>query len=105
MPLSIVIEPIVEIALDAVAGAVSDLAAQFVGESSPLPPLKRSYSDAYCKSFFCTQCPGMAKGKEAKLGWYLYRCQDCGSVWGVLKAKPWRRRERRLRGRPRRGRV
>lgn len=102
MPLRIVIEPIVEIAADAVAGAVSDLAAQLVGESSPLPPLKRSYSAAYCKSFLCVQCPGMAKGKKAKLGWYVYRCQDCGSGWGVLKAKPWVRLEKRKRERFRR---
>lgn len=103
MPLRIVIEPIVEIAVGAAAEAVSDLAAGLVGESSPLPPLKRSYSDAYCKSFFCMQCPGMAKGKKAKLGWYIYRCQDCGSGWGVLKAKPWLRLEKRKRVRLLRG--
>jgi hypothetical protein len=94
MPLRIVIEPLVEIAVDAAAGVVSDLAVQLVGESSPLPPLRKSYSDAYCKSFFCQQCPGMAQGKKAKLGWYLYRCQDCGGRWGVLKAKPWVRLEK-----------
>jgi hypothetical protein len=27
-----------------------------------------SYSDAYCKSFFCMQCPGMAKGKRTSWG-------------------------------------
>jgi hypothetical protein len=99
MPLRVVIEPVVEIAVEAAAEVASDLAVQLVGESSPLPPLRKSYSDAYCRSFFCMRCPGMAKGRRGKLGWYLYRCQDCGSGWGVLKDKPWVRREKRKRGR------
>lgn len=105
MPLRILIEPIVESVVDGAAGAVSDLAGAILGESvaARIPLLKKPYSDAYCKSFFCMQCPGMAKGKRAKLRWFLYRCQDCGSVWGVLRARPWVRREKRKRARPGRG--
>ena len=106
MPLRIIIEPIVEGAVSAAAEVVSEMAGQLFGETvlARVPPSARKpYSDAYCKSFFCLQCPGMAKVKKAKLSWYLYRCQDCGREWGVLRARPWVRRERKNRVRPRRG--
>ena len=105
MPLRIVIEPLVEGVIHGAVEVVSEFAGQIVGESvaARIPLLKKSYSDAYCKSFFCMQCPGTAKTKGAKLQWYLYRCQDCGSEWGVLKAKPWVRREKREHERLRRG--
>ena len=100
MPLRIVIEPIVESVVSGVMGIASEFAGQLFGEAAVarIPLLKRAYSDAYCKSFFCMQCPGMSKSKRAKLGWYVYRCQDCGSGWVVLKAKPWVRREDKKRG-------
>ena len=105
MPLWVVVEPIVESVVYGAVEVVSDFAGQIFGESvaARVPLLKKSYSDAYCKSFFCMQCPGMAKVKKSKFRWFLYRCQDCGSVWGVLKDKPWVRREKRKRARPRRG--
>src|SRR5215203_4365191 len=97
MPLRMVIEPIVEGAVYSAVGIFSEFVGELFGESvaTRLPLVKRSYSDAYCKSFFCKQCPGMAKGKRSKRGWYLYHCHDCGSSWGVLRSKPWVRRERR----------
>ena len=100
MPLRVIIEPIVEGVLSGVAEMVSEFVGQIFGEAAAarLPLLKRSYADAYCKSFFCARCPGMAQGKRAKRGWFVYRCRDCGSAWGVLKSRPWVRRERRERG-------
>jgi hypothetical protein len=107
MPLRIVIEPIVESIVYGVVEVVSDFAGQVFGESvvARIPLLKKSYSDAYCKSFFCMQCPGTAKGRRQKLQWFLYRCQDCGSEWGALRAKPWVRREKRKRAGLRRGAI
>ena len=93
MPLSFIIEPIVAGA----AEVVSEFAATIFGETifARWLRLKRKpYSEAYCDSFYCKQCPGMAKGKRSKSKWHVYRCQDCGSRWGVLKVKPWVRRER-----------
>jgi hypothetical protein len=100
MPLRIIMEPIIESVVYGVVELVSEIGGQLVGEAvgERIPLLKQSYSDAYCKSFFCLRCPGMANGKRAKRGWYVYRCQDCGSSWGVLKSKPWVRRERQQRG-------
>lgn len=107
MPLRLVIEPLVEGVIYGVVELVSGFAGQVVSESvaARIPLLRKSRSDAYGKSFFCMQCPGTAKTKRAKLQWYLYRCQDCGSEWGVLQAKPWVRREKRKHERLRRGAV
>lgn len=99
MPLEILIEPIVEIVVSGAAEAVAEIAGQVFGEAvvARLPVFKKSYSEAYCKSFFCLRCPGMAPGRLTRRGWYLFRCRDCGSRWGVLKSKPWLRREARAR--------
>ncbi len=106
MPLRIIIEPIVEGAVYVVAEIVAEIVEQFFGEtvlSRVLPSEKKPYSDAYGKSFFCLRCPGMAKLKKTKRRWFLYRCQDCGEEWGVLRAQPWVRRERKNRERLGRG--
>ena len=112
MPLRIIIEPVVEGVLSAVAELGAELFGQFFGEALGSSAVQRrrarstrpsfirrlftpSYSDSYCRSFFCMRCPGMAKGKRVKLNCYLYRCQDCGQEWRVLKNKPWVRRERK----------
>lgn len=99
MPLRVIIEPLVESVVSGVVEATAEVVAGALGDAvaARFPLLKRSYSDAYCKSFFCHQCPGMAKAGRVKRGWRLYRCQDCGSDWGVLKSKPWVRREKRTR--------
>lgn len=100
MLLSFVIGPIVEGLSETFAEAVAEFAGEFSGEVfgaalvARALPFKRSYSKAYCDAFFCAQCYGMAEAKKSKLKWHVYQCRDCQGRWGVLKAKPWVRRER-----------
>ena len=96
MLLSFVIGPIVEGLSETFAEAVAEFSGEVFGAAlvARALPFKRSYSKAYCDAFFCAQCYGMAEAKKSKLKWHVYQCRDCQSRWGVLKAKPWVRRER-----------
>jgi hypothetical protein len=109
MPLNILIEPIVEGLVNVVTEIISEIVGDGIADafqyllsrkqhkSSSLLNyyLGRSYSKAYCDSFFCMKCPGLANSKRAKMSWYLYKCQDCQSQWRVMIEKPWIRRERK----------
>lgn len=92
------IEPVIEGVVGGLVAGVSEFVGHIAGDAAEarLSQRKRCV-EAYGRSLFCRRCPGTAKDKRAKLGWYVYRCQDCGSRWGVLKEKPWVRREKRER--------
>jgi hypothetical protein len=95
MPLKALIEVAVEVVLEITADIVSDLAEQLFGNSFSLHSAGRRFSKAYEQSFFCQQCPGTSKKPQVKQKWHIHQCQDCSSRWGVLKEKPWIRKEKR----------
>lgn len=97
MPLNALFEAAGEVFLEVSSEVVSELAEPLFGTFLPVCLTQRRYSEAYAQSFFCHQCYGTSKKPLVKKQWYLYRCQDCQSKWGVLKKKPSSRREKRKR--------